>query len=159
MINKAFDSSLLGVELNENSFDAILMGDVLEHFTNPRLAMELSLKLLKKGGALIVTVPSTLNLPSTRLAFLIYRLIGSQKTMTIPPYHLTEFFPKTLKKIFLESGFSKAIIKQRTKHPKTITLRHSKIENFIKLSTQYPNYYFTKIFGAFGDRMTGIGIK
>ncbi len=159
VINKAFDNSLLGNELQENSVDAILMGDVLEHFTNPKEAMELSLKILKKGGVLIVTVPCTLNLPSTRIAFLFYRLLGSQKTMTIPPYHLTEFFPKTLKKMFVESGFSKAIIKQRTKHPKTITLRHSKVENLIKLSTQYPNYYLTKLFGIYGDRMTGIGIK
>jgi SAM-dependent methyltransferase len=159
IINKPFDEALLGAELKENSFDAILMGDVLEHFTNPFKAMELSCRLLRKGGRLIVNVPGTLNLISSRMAFVYYRLTGSQKTMSIPPYHLTEFFPGTLKKMYLKAGFSTVEIIQKTKHPKTIPLRHSKMENFIKLSTQYPNYYLTRFFGIYGDRITGIGSK
>lgn len=159
IINKPFDNNLLINDLKEGEYDAILMGDVLEHFTNPSDAVKLSLALLKKGGRLIAHVPGTLNLISTRMAFTFYRLTGKQKTMTIPPYHLTEFFPDTLRKIFLMNGFSEVKILQRTKHPRTIPLRHSKIENFIKLSTQYPNYYFTKFSGIYGDRLTGIGTK
>jgi len=159
IINKAFDNNLLGNELSENSFDFILMGDVLEHFVNPTEAVELSYKLLKKGGKLITYVPGTLNLISSKMAFMFYHLTGTQKTMTIPPFHLSEFSPVTLKKMFLHTGFTSVRILQQTKHPKTITLRHSKIENFIKLSTQYPNYYLTKYFGILGDRITGIATK
>jgi len=159
IINKPFDDALLGKELQENNYDVIMMADVLEHFTDPFKAMELACKLLKKGGKLIVHVPGTLNLISSRMAFAYYKLTGSQKTMTIPPYHLTEFFPGTLKKMYLKTGFSDAEILQKTKHPKTIPLRHSKIENFVKLTVQYPNYYITKFFGIYGDRITGIGTK
>lgn len=159
IINKPFDEKLLGSELQENTFDAILMGDVLEHFTDPGFAVNLSCRLLKKGGKLIAHVPGTLNLISSRMAFAYYGLSGKKKTMTIPPYHLTEFSPKTLKRMFLDKGFSGVQIIQKTKHPKTIPLRHSKIENFVKLTTQYPNYYLTKYFGIFGDRITGIGTK
>ncbi len=159
IINKPFDDVLLGKELQENGFDIIMMGDVLEHFTDPAKAMELSCKLLKKGGKLITHVPGTLNLISSRLAFAWYRLSGKQKTMNIPPYHLTEFFPGTLRKMFLKTGFASAEIIQKTKHPRTIPLRHSKIENFVKLTTQYPNFFITKIFGIYGDRITGIGTK
>ena len=159
IINKPFNNALLGNDLQENTFDIILMGDVLEHFTDPAKAMELSFKLLKKGGKLITHVPGTLNLISSRLAFIYYGMFGMQKTMNIPPYHLTEFFPGTLKKMFLKTGFTSAVINQKTKHPKTIPLRHSKIENFIKLTTQYPNFFITKIFGIYGDRITGIGTK
>ena len=159
IINKPFDKTLLENDLKENEFDLILMGDVLEHFANPSEAVKLSCSLLKKGGKLVAHVPGTLNLISTRTAFLFYMLTGSRKTMTIPPYHLTEFSPSTLKKMYLMNGFSEVKINQHTKHPKTIPLRHSKIENFIKLSTQYPNYYLTKYFGIYGDRITGIGTK
>jgi 2-polyprenyl-3-methyl-5-hydroxy-6-metoxy-1,4-benzoquinol methylase len=159
IINKPYDNLLLGNDLKENSMDCIYMGDVLEHFTNPSEAMKLSVKILKKGGILITHVPGTLNLISSRLAFIFYRLTGAQKTMTLPPFHLTEFSPGTLKKMFLMNGFSKVQIIQQAKHPNTIPLRHSKIENFIKLSLQYPNYFLTKYVGIYGDRITGIGTK
>lgn len=159
IINKPFENNLLDNDLKENSFDGILMGDVLEHFADPYASMQLAFRLLKKNGKLIAHVPGTLNLISSRMAFAYYRLAGTQKTMTIPPYHLTEFSPGTLRKMFFKSGFEKVQIIQKTKHPKTIPLRHSKIENFVKLSTQYPNYYLTKFFGILGDRITGIGTK
>jgi 2-polyprenyl-3-methyl-5-hydroxy-6-metoxy-1,4-benzoquinol methylase len=159
IINKPFDKNLPDQDLKKDTFDAILMGDVLEHFTDPSDAVRVALSLLKKGGKLIAHVPGTLNLISTRMAFAFYHLTGKQKTMTIPPYHLTEFFPGTLRKMFLMNGFSEAKILQRTKHPNTIPLRHSRTENFIKLSTQYPNYYLTKFFGIYGDRITGIATK
>lgn len=154
-----FEEELLHEELEESSFDLVLMGDVLEHFRNPKQAMQYSLKLLKPGGKLMVHVPSTLNLLSSRIAFLIYRILGTQKTMTIPPYHLTEFFPRSLRRLYKASGFSEVQIIQQTKHPKTITLRHSRVENFLKVFSQYPNYFLTRHFGIYGDRLTGIGTK
>ena len=95
----------------------------------------------------------TLNLISSKLAFIFYRLIGSQKTMRIPPYHLTEFNSKTATKMFEKCGFSKTIIKEEIKAPNTITLRGNWLENTVKLSFQYLNYYLTKWFGISGDRM------
>lgn len=159
IINKPFEKDLLDNDLKENTFDGILMGDVLEHFTDPFASMQLAFRLLKKDGKLITNVPGTLNLISSRMAFAFYRLTGREKTMTIPPYHLTEFSPASLRKMFYKSGFASVQIIQKTKHPKTIPLRHSRIENFVKLSTQYPNYYLTKFFGILGDRITGIGTK
>lgn len=159
IIVSPFEEGLIGNLLQESHYDLVLMGDVLEHLKNPTEAMRYSLRLLKPGGILMVHVPSTLNLISSRLAFLFYRLTGSQKTMTIPPYHLTEFFPRSLRRMYRAAGFTSSVILQETKHPKTITLRHSKLENFLKLSSQYPNFFLTKAFGIFGDRLTGIGTK
>ncbi len=159
IIQTPFTKEQTGNQLKAESFDLVMMGDVLEHFTNPLDALRYAHSLLKPGGVCIVHVPSTLNLISTRLAFLLYRMTGTQKTMTIPPYHLTEFFPDTLKRSFHEAGFSQCRIRQETKHPKTIALRHSRLENFAKVATQYPNYWLTKWFGIFGDRLTGVGRK
>lgn len=159
IINSSFTNELIGNELPLNHFDAIYLGDVLEHFTNPIEALENIYKILKKGGYVFADVPSSLNLISSRLAFVYYRLSGNKMTMTLPPYHLTEFFPASLRKAFKRAGFEKIIIKQQTKHPKTIPLRHSFIENAAKLILQYPNYFLTKYFGILGDRMTGIARK
>ncbi len=159
IINKPFTNELVGKELPENHFDIVYMGDVLEHFTNPVEQLRNINKILKKGGCVIAEVPSTLNLISSRIAFFIYRLTGKQKTMTIPPYHLTEFFPDTIKRVFKGTGYDEVIIKQMVKHPSTIPLRHSWAENVAKLVLQYPNYYINKFFGVLGDRLTVIARK
>lgn len=153
IINKPFDEKLLGVEVFENEFDIVLMGDVLEHFTNPTEAMILTQKILKPGGVVIIHLPGTLNLISSKLAFMIYRLMGSQKTMTVPPYHLTEFSAKTIRHMGKITGFNRVEIKQEVKHPSTIPLRGTFFENLVKKSLQYPNYYLTKWFGVDGDRI------
>jgi len=153
LINKAFDSQLLDNEVMENEFDIVIMGDVLEHFTNPTEAMYLVQKILKPGGVALIQVPGSLNLISSKLAFLLFKLIGSQKTMTIPPYHLTEFTTSSIKYMCAKTGFSKVKIEQHIKHPKTIPLRGSLMENIAKKYFQYPNYYLTKWFGVAGDRI------
>ncbi|MBM3403557.1 MAG: methyltransferase domain-containing protein [Bacteroidetes bacterium] len=159
IISKPFSEDLIGHELHENEFDIVFMGDILEHLTQPLEALQIIHRILKPDGVVITKVPGTLNLISTRLAFTLYRLTGNQKTMTIPPYHLTEFMPRTLDRMFHQAGFSKVKIDQSTKHPKTITLRHSMLENMIKLAFQYPNYYLTRWFGVLGDRMMAVAGK
>lgn len=153
LINKPFDDRLLGNEIHENEFDVIIMGDVLEHFTDPTAAMKLAHQILKPGGVVLIQVPGSLNLLSSKLAFAIYRLTGAQKTMTIPPYHLTEFTEKSIRRMCQISGFGKSIITHHIKPPHTIPLRGTFIENLVKKSMQYPNYYLTKWFGIAGDRI------
>jgi 2-polyprenyl-3-methyl-5-hydroxy-6-metoxy-1,4-benzoquinol methylase len=153
IVNKPYNFELFNKELPENYFDVILMGDVLEHFTNPTEAMELTYKILKPGGVALIQLPGTLNLISSKIAFLIYKLIGSQKTMYIPPFHLTEFNAKTAKRMFSKCGFSKTNIEEVVKPPSTITLRGNIFENAFKLFFQFINYYLTKWFGVAGDRI------
>ena len=153
LINRPFDEDLLNSEISENEFDAVLMGDVLEHFTNPTAAMKLVHRILKPGGAAYIQVPGTLNLLSSKLALVAYRILGTQKTMTIPPYHLTEFSAKTIDAMCLHAGFSNIHIEQHIKHPSTIPLRGKWYENVVKKWLQYPNYYLTKWFGIAGDRI------
>ncbi len=153
LINKPFDDSLLFHEIAENEFEVILMGDVLEHFTNPTAAMRLVHRILKPGGVVLIQVPGTLNLLSSKLGFILYRLLGKQKTMTIPPYHLTEFSGSSILEMCKVAGFSKIKIEHHIKHPRTIPLRGSLIENMAKKFLQYPNYYLTRWFGIHGDRI------
>jgi len=153
LINKPFDNNLIGNGISEQEFDVIVMGDVLEHFTDPTEAMHLVYKILKPGGVALIQVPGTLNLLSSKLAFFIFNLIGKQKTMTIPPYHLTEFSASSIKRMCEKAGFSKIKVENHIKPPHTIPLRGSFIEKMVKKGMQYPNYYLTKWFGIEGDRI------
>jgi hypothetical protein len=79
--------------------------------------------------------------------------------MTMPPYHVNEFTPKTLRLMFERAGFEHCIIVQRIKPPSAITLRGSTFEKIVKKTLHYPNYGLTKSLGILGDRLLGIGIK
>jgi hypothetical protein len=79
--------------------------------------------------------------------------------MGMPPYHVNEFSPKTLRSMIERAGFKHSIIVQRIKPPSAITLRGSVFEKFAKKTLQYPNYGLTRSLGIFGDRLLGIGIK
>jgi len=62
--------------------------------------------------------------------------------------------------MILGVGFEKALIIQKTNIQRTIPLRTSRLENLVKLSLQYPNYFPDRYFGVMGtgsresDKMT-----
>jgi 2-polyprenyl-3-methyl-5-hydroxy-6-metoxy-1,4-benzoquinol methylase len=159
IVNAPFDEHLIGNHFQPESFDVIMMNDVLEHFTHPKEALITANKLLKKGGVILIQLPGTLNLLSSKLALVLFNLLGKQKTMTIPPYHLTEFSSQSSKKMLNATGFTKVIIENEIKPPHTITLRGGIIENSVKLVFQYINYVLTKWFNIEGDRIHIVAYK
>jgi SAM-dependent methyltransferase len=46
----------------EGEFEGLIMGEVLEHFTEPRVILERHLSLLRPGGKVLVTVPNMASL-------------------------------------------------------------------------------------------------
>ena len=48
---------LISMELNERSFDTVVLGEVLEHLVQPDLMLKRVCSLLKLGGKLLVTTP------------------------------------------------------------------------------------------------------
>lgn len=153
LINQPFDHDLLGHAVVENEFDIIIMGDVLEHFTNPVKAMQLVHTILKPGGVALIQVPGSLNLLSSKIGLTLFKWFNKPKTMYIPPYHLTEFSGKSLRAICKKAGFQKIVIEHHIKHPSSVPLRGNWLENLAKKYFQYPNYYLTKWFGVSGDRI------
>jgi 2-polyprenyl-3-methyl-5-hydroxy-6-metoxy-1,4-benzoquinol methylase len=140
-------------------YDVIFMGDVLEHLIQPLEMLTKAHLMLKSSGVIALEVPSTFNSLTGRVATVGMRLLRTKKKMTLPPYHVNEFTPKTLRTIIERAGFREAVIIQRIKSPSAITLRGSVFEKVVKKSLHYPNYGLTKSLGIFGDRLLGIGIK
>jgi 2-polyprenyl-3-methyl-5-hydroxy-6-metoxy-1,4-benzoquinol methylase len=142
-----------------DKYDVIFMGDVLEHLMQPREMLDKARTMLRDSGVIAVEVPSMFNSLAGRLATLSYRLLRTKKKMGLPPYHVNEFTPKTLRSMLGLAGFSQTVIVQRIKSPSRVTLRGSFFEKAVKKSLHYPNFALTRSLGVLGDRLLGIGIK
>ncbi len=150
-------SSLESYDARGKQFDVIFLGDVLEHLVDPLGMARKCRSMLAPGGILALEIPSMFNSIVGRLAVHLFRMAGHVKQMPMPPYHVNEFVPATLRRLFARSGFEDVTIIQRIKRPSTITLRGAFYERWGKLLLQYPNFMVTSAFGVFGDRLLGIG--
>ena len=70
------------------TFDTILMTEVLEHLIDPEKGIESCQFLLKEGGILVLSTPSLHNLGySLNPLFLLERLVSLLSERILPPYH------------------------------------------------------------------------
>jgi SAM-dependent methyltransferase len=94
-------STIEEAEFDENRFDFINMGAVLEHLYDPSAVIRKALAWLRPGGFIHIEVPSAGYLMS-RLARMFYRASGSDYVInTCPmhvPYHLYEFTPASFER-------------------------------------------------------------
>jgi len=136
-------------EIKKNSFDVVLLVDIIEHLHNsPRELLNYSISLLKMNGILIIEVPNTVELKK-RLKVLfgksnqfssefIYWCIGEYRG------HIREYTQSELKQILansnLQSVNSKMLnIASRDTKGKNI-LDKIKIKAFKIISGFYPNF-------------------
>ena len=84
-------------ELPAGSFDVITMFDVIEHFEDPRLALQKAARLLSPGGVLIVETGDT--------QALLARISGHRWYFFDPPQHLVFFSQENLTRLASDVGF------------------------------------------------------
>ncbi len=102
------ESDLNGpLPLGDDSQDVATSLAVLEHLTQPRLALEEIFRILKRGGVLFLTTPSPLSKPI--LEFLAYwvGVIDEQEIRD----HKHYFSRKELKELLEDVGFSDLVVK------------------------------------------------
>lgn len=96
--------SLFETGFEENSFDVVYMGSVLEHLPSPRRYLEQLHRLLKPGGLMyVVALP---NIRSWTILLGIDRWIGNH-----PPLHLLFFSRRTVGLLFETCGFEVSAIR------------------------------------------------
>jgi 2-polyprenyl-3-methyl-5-hydroxy-6-metoxy-1,4-benzoquinol methylase len=140
-------------DFHANQFDLLYMGDVIEHLRSPSATVAKFAHILAPGGLLVLALPSTLNLPALRLGLGAYGALGKQRRMDIPPYHLYEFTPRTIRALLEKHGFKVIDLRNSVKKPSQIRLGGSPVEQVSKLVGQYPTYYLNRLTGDFGDRI------
>lgn len=92
----------------ENAFDAVTLGAVLEHVFDPRTLLVEIHRVLRPGGVLWLDVPNEAGLFHL-MGNLYHRLHGRDWVVnlspTFPPYHVFGFTPRALRKLLNTSGF------------------------------------------------------
>ena len=91
------------IDFENESFDAVVSIEVLEHLNTPKEFVAKASQILRKGGILYLTTP---NFNSV----LRYRL-KDQYNVIEYPNHLCYYTPQTLQKLFSENGFNKLELK------------------------------------------------
>jgi SAM-dependent methyltransferase len=143
----------------DSSFDIVYMGDVLEHMPRPHDALVEAARVTAPGGLVALQCPTNIGLLSSRVGMFIYGLLGRSRRSPIPPYHLYEFTPGTLKALVRAAGYDIVVAKADILTPWSISLRGGATERTGKLLLHWPNYLITKLTGLMGDRVMVIGRK
>jgi 2-polyprenyl-3-methyl-5-hydroxy-6-metoxy-1,4-benzoquinol methylase len=88
----------------DNSFDAINVGDLIEHVKSPRKLMTEVYRILRPGGVVAILTPNAeCGLAKSSLAF--SRFTNFPWIHSEAPYHLFDFSPKTLTSMLSDIGF------------------------------------------------------
>jgi SAM-dependent methyltransferase len=85
-----------------DTYDAIILGDVLEHLRNPRVVLEKFGHLLKPGGRILISLPNVANI-FVRVNLLLGRFKYTQVGI-LDEGHLRFFTLKTARQLAADSG-------------------------------------------------------
>ncbi len=105
-------ADLLEADLPEGAFDAIVLGDVIEHLVDPGEALDRSAGLLAPGGVLAMMLPDA----GSRLA----RLLG-RRWWSVIPTHLQYFTRGSMSTLLSRHGW--ALLELDTQ-PKAFSVRY-----------------------------------
>jgi SAM-dependent methyltransferase len=106
------NENLYETDLPESSFDAVLMGDVLEHLTRTDEALELVRHWLLPRGVLVLLLPNA----GSRVA----RLLG-QRWWSVIPTHVHYFTANSVARMLNRHGFDVVHV---STDPKAFTIRY-----------------------------------
>ena len=150
---------LASAHFPDGTYDVVFMADVLEHLPDPGETLREVRAVMRAGGLLVVICPTQTNTLFSRAGFLAYSILGKRATVHLPPYHLFEYRPGSLRKLLERKGFDVLRVKGSVIPPRELALRGSLPERAGKKLFQYPNALITGAFGSFGDRIEVFAVK
>jgi SAM-dependent methyltransferase len=145
--------------LPAETFDIVFLGDVLEHLLDPVASLVEIHRILRPGGLIVVVCPSQTNTIFSRTGFMVYRLLGRRTSVQLPPYHVFEYRPKSIARMFEQCGYRILRLQNEIIPPSEIALRGPVLQRILKKMFQYPNAVATKMMGRWGDRIELYAIR
>ncbi|HZQ07632.1 MAG TPA: methyltransferase domain-containing protein [Anaerolineae bacterium] len=126
----------------DNSFDVILMSEVIEHVISPEFTLRECWRILRNNGTVALTTP---NLWDIRRAY--YPALGKVWSGDADATHHILFNPRTLRAVLIQAGFAKVRVRAGFKPIGWISSRK------LKLRTALPGLVWI------GNTLIGAGIK
>ncbi len=142
-----------------NRFDIIYLHDVFEHLIDPNGAIKKISGWLKPGGNIAIVIPTQTNTLFSRTGMALYSLLGKRTRVMLPPYHVYEYRPESIRPLLLQAGFQNVRLYPLIMKPSEIALRGSWAQRVMKKILHYPNYFLTRLTGRYGDRLTVTAMK
>ena len=94
---KVYNRELTEVGLNDSHFDVVTLWDAFEHIANPVETLNEIHRILKTGGAVVMSLPNFNSFER--------RLFGPLWFALDPPRHLYHYTPKTISQVLKKAGF------------------------------------------------------
>jgi SAM-dependent methyltransferase len=154
---EVFHGELIGARLPAATFDLVYMGDVLEHVPDCRAVVAETARVLRPGGVLYLRGPITTNSLARSLAMRFYGAIGRTRVLREPPYHLWEFTPRPLARLFERCGLEVLETRQSKIAPGRARGRAASAERTLMSAVDALNVPLTRAFNARGDRVVMVG--
>lgn len=105
--NKALVADAKKLPFKQNSFDMVLLSDILEHVSQPELVAKEAYRVVKPGGYILATVPNQWH-PVVKFFWLRRALSGRNNPEEYPdiPYNLKKLINLFPEAKVVESGFA-----------------------------------------------------
>jgi 2-polyprenyl-3-methyl-5-hydroxy-6-metoxy-1,4-benzoquinol methylase len=98
LASRIYASNLCDMPIAPGSLDAVVLWDVLEHFSDPLMQLKFITRLLRPGGVLLLSTP---DMGSANA-----RLMGRRWAFMTPPEHQFFFNSKSIAYLFGECGLT-----------------------------------------------------
>jgi SAM-dependent methyltransferase len=152
-----FHGDLNAAALPAATFDLVYMGDVLEHVPDCRATLTEVARVLRPGGVLYLRGPITTHSIARSLALDVCHAIGRTIVLREPPYHLWEFTPRPLERLFESCGLNVAESRQSKIAPGRAHGKKNALERMAMATIDTLNVPITAMFNARGDRIVMVG--
>ncbi len=148
---------LASARLPDGSFDLVYMGDVLEHVPDCFAVVSEVARVLRPGGLVYLRGPITTNSFARRLGLALYGLAGRTLVLREPPYHLWEFRPGSLRRLFERAQLEVLRIRQSKIAPGRAHGEKSGLQRIAMAAVDAINLPITSALNVAGDRVVMVG--
>jgi SAM-dependent methyltransferase len=148
-----FHGELGGAALPAGRFDLVYLGDVLEHVPDAPATVREIARVLKPGGKVYLRGPITTHSLARSLALALYGAAGRPLVLREPPYHLWEFTPGSLRRVFERAGLSIESLRQSKIAPGQTHGRKSVLQRAAMFGLDLLNWPLTRWLNLRGDRI------
>ncbi|MDO8638853.1 MAG: class I SAM-dependent methyltransferase [Candidatus Daviesbacteria bacterium] len=103
---KVYIGDITNLKFANNTFDAALVCDVVEHIISPEKLFSELKRVIKKDGYIIFSIPNEIFLQSVRALLLKFPLRSPDHINSVSPLDIKQNFPKILKEFYVPLNFS-----------------------------------------------------